>query len=76
MCKLLKRHYLADTYTLLKNSQNIYYCQYINTIRVDIYNMMVNAIIILILGKFKLCQNYAEYLYKNVNIHTSINTPI
>jgi hypothetical protein len=76
MCKSLKRHYLTDTYTLLKNSQNIYYCHYINTIRVDIYNIVVNAIITLILEKFKLCQNYAEYLYINVNIHTSINTPI
>ena len=43
MCKSLKRHYLTDIYTLLKNSQNIYYCHYIITIRVDIYNMVVSA---------------------------------
>ena len=43
MCKSLKRHYLTDIYTLLKNSQKIYYCHYIITIRVDIYNMVVSA---------------------------------
>jgi len=53
MCKLLKRHYLTDIHTLLQNSQNIYYCNYIKTIRVDIYNMVINTIIILILEKFK-----------------------